>query len=104
MTAINDTGQHDAQKANDAVECFVRYLRSTVDVRQNDKLILFEQELAHLHDDVALFCRWCRKCAFPNRAYDRWNNDNRESSGSGYKGYDHDAILYDVSGIVTLLS
>ena len=61
MTAINDTGQHDAQKANDAVECFVRYLRSTVDVRQNDKLILFEQELAHLHDDVALFCRWCRR-------------------------------------------
>ena len=42
--------------------------------------------------------------AFPNRAYDRWNNDNRESSGSGYKGYDHDAILYDGSGIVTLLS
>ena len=49
MTAINDTGQHDAQKANDAVECFVRYLRSNVDVLQNDKLILFEQELAHFH-------------------------------------------------------
>ena len=54
LTAINYTGQHDAEKAKDAVECFVRYLRSNVDVLQNDKLIPFEQELAHLRDYVAL--------------------------------------------------
>ena len=54
LTAINYTGQHDAKKANNAVECFVRYLRSNVDVLQNDQLIPFEQELAHLRDYVAL--------------------------------------------------
>ncbi len=54
LTAINYTGQHDASKANDAVECFVRYLRSNVDVLQNDKLIPFEQEMAHLRDYIAL--------------------------------------------------
>ena len=54
LTAINYTGQQDAKKANNAVECFVRYLRSNVDVLQNDQLIPFEQELAHLRDYVAL--------------------------------------------------
>lgn len=54
LAAINYTGQHDASKANDAVECFVRYLRSNVDVLQNDKLIPFEQEMAHLRDYIAL--------------------------------------------------
>lgn len=54
LAAINYTGQHDAKKANDAVECFVRYLRSNVDVLQHDKLIPFEQELSHLRDYVAL--------------------------------------------------
>lgn len=54
LAAINYTGQQDAKKANNAVECFVRYLRSNVDVLQNDQLIPFEQELAHLRDYVAL--------------------------------------------------
>lgn len=54
LTAINYTGQHDATKANEAVECFVRYLRSNVDVLQNDELIPFEKELEHLRDYIAL--------------------------------------------------
>ncbi len=54
LSAINYTGQHDASKANDAVECFVRYLHSNVDVLQNDKLIPFEQEMEHLRDYIAL--------------------------------------------------
>ena len=52
LTAINYTGQHDASKANDAVECFVRYLRSNVDVLQNDKLIPFGQEMAHYDEEI----------------------------------------------------
>lgn len=55
LNAINYTGQHDSGKASEAVECFVRYLRSNVDVlQQNDKLIPFDQEMAHLRDYVAL--------------------------------------------------
>lgn len=54
LNAINYTGQHDSQKSGEAVECFVRYLRGNVDILQNDTLIPFERELAHLRDYVAL--------------------------------------------------
>ena len=54
LNAISGMCKYDPQKADQTVVCFARYLRTNIDIMQDDQKVTFRSALRHLEDYVAL--------------------------------------------------
>ncbi len=54
LNAISGMCKYDPQKADQTVVCFARYLRTNIDIMQDDQPVSFRTALKHLEDYVAL--------------------------------------------------
>lgn len=54
LTAISGMCEYDPKKADEAIITFSRYLRSNINIMQEDKLEPFSKSLEHLKDYIAL--------------------------------------------------
>ncbi|MGN0168205.1 MAG: sensor histidine kinase [Acetatifactor sp.] len=54
LNAISGMCKYDAEKADETVVRFARYLRSNIDIMQEDEPIPFSREMEHLQDYVVL--------------------------------------------------
>ena len=54
LNAISGMCKYDPEKADQTVVCFARYLRTNIDIMQDDQKVTFRSALRHLEDYVAL--------------------------------------------------
>ena len=54
LNAISGMCKYDPVKADETIVRFSRYLRTNINILQNDELVTFRQELEHLEDYIAL--------------------------------------------------
>lgn len=54
LNAISGMCKYDPEKADQTVVCFARYLRTNIDIMQEDRPITFRQALSQLEDYIAL--------------------------------------------------
>ena len=54
LNAISGMCKYDPEKADQTVVCFARYLRTNIDIMQDERKVTFRSALRHLEDYVAL--------------------------------------------------
>ena len=54
LNAISGMCKYDPEKADQTVVCFARYLRTNIDIMQDEQKVTFRSALRHLEDYVAL--------------------------------------------------
>lgn len=54
LNAISGMCKYDPQKADETIVCFARYLRSNIDIMQDDQAVTFHSDLRHLEDYIEL--------------------------------------------------
>jgi sensor histidine kinase YesM len=54
MNAISGMCKYDPEKADNTIVRFARYLRTNIDIMQEDNLVLFQSALQHLEDYIVL--------------------------------------------------
>lgn len=54
LNAISGMCKYNPEKADETVVCFARYLRSNINIMEDDSLITFHTDLRHLEDYIAL--------------------------------------------------
>ncbi len=54
LNAISGMCKYDPRKADETIVCFARYLRSNIDIMQDDSAVPFPTDLRHVEDYIAL--------------------------------------------------